>query len=307
MRQHLDERESHAAQSLLPPHLAGEAPSRLCERLARTHYENFSVGSLLLPRPLRKHVFNIYAYCRFCDDLADETGDPDLSIRLLEWWREELHECCQGRPNHAIYRALSETITQFDLPTQPFDDLISAFLQDQRIVRYETFDQLLDYCSRSANPVGRLFLCLLGHRDEDMWKLSDCTCTALQLVNFWQDIPVDYSKGRVYIPQEDLDRFGYSEDELRNGIVNAAFVRLMRFEIGRTRELFERGAALGKLVSGVGAADVRMFSQCGTALLRSIERRGFNVFRRRITVPRHRKAMLAMKWAAVRLIAAIHV
>lgn len=303
MRRHLDEQEARVADNLLPPHLAGEVPSRLCERLARTHYENFLVGSLLLPRSLRKHVFNIYAYCRFCDDLGDETGDTELSIRLLQWWRGELHECCQGRPKHAIFRALHETIAQFDLPVQPFEDLISAFLQDQTVVRYETYDQLLDYCSRSANPVGRLLLCLLGYRDEARWTLSDFTCTALQLANFWQDIPVDYANGRVYIPQQDLDRFGYSEDELRNGIVNAAFARLMRFEIDRTRELFERGAALGKLVSGVGAADVWMFSQCGMALLRSVEGRGFNVFRRRITVPRHRKAALVLKWAASRLLA----
>jgi len=288
------------ARAFLPPDAARLAPEGLCEKLARTHYENFTVGSILLPRSLRRHVYNVYAYCRVCDDLADETGEPELSLRLLAWWREELEECYRGRPNHPVFQALRETIERFDLPIEPFRDLISAFEQDQRVTRYATFEALLGYCSRSANPVGRLFLCLLGYRDDARQRLADPICTALQLANFWQDIPADYAKGRIYIPLEDMERFGYTEAELRNRIVNAGFARLMRFEIARTRELFQRGAPLAGLISGVGAADVALFTAGGLALLGAIERSNYNVFRGRITVPAPRKALLLARWMAGR-------
>lgn len=290
------------ADQFLPRSLAGALPDELCEKLAHTHYENFPVGSVFLPSHLRRHVFNIYAYCRVCDDLSDETGDPRLSLELLEWWREQLHECVAGRPAHPVFVALKPTIDQFDLPIQPFDDLISAFVQDQTTTRYATFEQLLGYCERSANPVGRLFLCLMGYRDEARRRLSDSTCTALQLVNFWQDVARDYAKGRIYIPQEDMRRFGYSEAELRNGVTNAGFVRLMRFELERTRELFDSGASLGRLVEGPGTADIDLFGRCGIALLNSIERSGCDVLNRRITVSKSRKLLIALGWAARRAI-----
>ncbi len=289
---------SAIASEMLPPHLADVAPAKLCEKLARRHYENFTVGSIFMPRALRRHIYNIYAYCRVCDDLADETGDPELSLQLLGWWRDELNRCYEGEPGHPIFQALKETIDEFDLPKRPFDDLISAFIQDQQVSRYATFDDLLDYCSRSANPVGRLVLYLLGYSDAERQQLSDLTCTALQLANFWQDVAIDYAKGRIYIPQEDMARFGYTEGELRNHVMNASFVRLMRFEIQRTRELFERGAELNGLIAGVGAADVELFSRGGMSLLLSIERRGYNVLRKRITVPALKKAALVTSWAA---------
>ena len=284
----------------LPGSLAGELPDGLCEKLARAHYENFPVGSIFLPRSLRKHVFNIYAYCRVCDDLSDETGNPELSLKLLEWWREELHSCYAGKPRHPVFVALKPTIDQFDLPIQPFSDLISAFIQDQIITRYTTFQQLLAYCERSANPVGRLFLCLMGYRDEARYRLSDLTCTALQLANFWQDIGSDYARGRIYIPREDMQHFGYTEAELRNCVTNLSFTRLMQFEVGRTREFFEGGAALGRLVEGGGAADVDLFGRCGIALLDAIERRNYDVFHRRITVSKSRKLIIALGWLARR-------
>lgn len=282
-------------------------PEDLCARLSRSHYENFTVGSVFLPRKIKQHFYNIYAYCRVCDDLADETGDPALSLRLLEWWRGELHKCFEGVPGHPVFQALLETVKAYDLPMQPFDDLISAFMQDQSVNRYETFDQLLDYCTRSANPVGRIMLHLLGYKDEHRQQLSDFTCTALQLANFWQDIAVDYSKGRIYIPQEDMKRFGYSEAELKNGVVNACFVRMMRFEIARTRELFERGSCLPQLITGIGSADVELFTRGGMALLRSIERHSCNVFRKHITVSRSQKIWLMMSWGARRLASVVRV
>lgn len=279
----------------------GLSPEEACARLARNHYENFTVGSLLLPRRLRRHVFNIYAYCRVCDDLADETCDPELSLKLLDWWRMQLQDCYSGKTEHAVFQALSKTIEKFDIPIKPFEDLISAFVQDQSITRYQTFAQLQDYCSRSANPVGRLFLYLLGYRDEVRQRLGDCTCTALQLANFWQDIASDYDRGRIYIPQEDMSTFGYSEAELRNHIRNASFVRLMRFELGRTRELFERGSALPGMIDGVAGVDVALFTSGGVALLKSIERSGYQVFERRIKVSKTRKGMMFLQWCALRL------
>ncbi len=293
---------SAIVQEMLPPGVADLVPPKLCEKLARTHYENFTVGSVLLPRELRRDVHNVYAYCRVCDDLADETGDPELSTRLLEWWRDELHQCFEGRPRHAVFVALRETVEKRGLPFQPFDDLITAFLQDQRVTRYQTFDDLLGYCRNSANPVGRLFLGLLGYRDEARCKLADYTCTALQLANFWQDVGVDYAKGRIYIPLEDIERFGYSEDELRNHIVNASFVRLMQFEIARTREMFVRGAPLHRLISGAGAADAELFTHGGMAVLRSIERHNYDVFRHRCTVGAPTKLMLLGLWCLKRLL-----
>lgn len=296
---------SGIASRFLPGDLARSVPDELCAKLARTHYENFPVGSVFLPRRLRPHVFNIYAYCRVCDDLSDETGDPELSLRLLEWWRLELQECFAGRPGHPVFVALKPTIDLFDLPMQPFDALVSAFIQDQQVTRYATFEQLLGYCERSANPVGRLFLCLMGYRDEARLRLSDMTCTALQLVNFWQDIAVDYAKGRIYIPQEDMERFGYTEAELCNNVVNVPFARLMRFELDRTRELFSGGAALGRLVEGAGAADVDLFSRCGIALLNAIERGNYDVLHRRITVSKRRKLVIALGWLARRGLGAV--
>lgn len=286
------------AQQFLPKDIADAVPEALCEKLARTHYENFPIGSIFLPAKLRKHVYNIYTYCRLCDDLADETGDPQLSLELLHWWREELHSCFAGKPNHPVYAALKPTIDMFDLPIEPFDDLISAFVQDQTTIRYETFDQLKDYCRRSANPVGRLFLYLMGYRDEARARLSDFTCTGLQLINFWQDVAPDYQKGRIYIPQEDMRRFGYTEAELKNRVTNAAFVQLMRFELKRTREFFDNGATLGRLVEGPGAADVDLFNRCGVALVNSIERSGCDVLNKRITVSKGRKLLIALGWAA---------
>lgn len=283
--------------SFIPGDVAGQLPARLCERLARSHYENFPVGSVFLPAEMRRDVYNIYAYCRICDDLGDETGDPQLSLRLLQWWRSELHDCFRGQPKHPIFVALKTTIDKYDMPIEPFDDLISAFVQDQTVTRYESFESLLDYCSRSANPVGRIFLWLMGYRDPQRRQLSDCTCTALQLANFWQDIPTDYRKGRIYIPQEDMKRFGYTEFELRNGVLNTSFIKLMQFQIARTRELFEQGSRLSRLISGPGSAEVALFNKCGVAVLDQIEKNHYAVFRRHIKVPKIKKLMLALGWA----------
>src|SRR5215472_6058499 len=207
-----------------------------CARLARTHYENFSVASWFLPRRLRQHFFNVYAYCRISDDLGDEVGDKAASLELLAQWQSELDACYGSTPKHPVFVALAETVRQFDIPKHEFSDLLTAFRQDQTITRFETFNHVLAYCKYSANPVGHLVLYLCGYRDAERQQLSDYTCTALQLANFWQDVSVDYQKDRIYLPLEDLGRFSVSEDDITHERNTPAFCEMMKFEVERTRD-----------------------------------------------------------------------
>ena len=266
--------------------------SAYCRRLTLGHYENFAVASLLLPRRLLRHFHAVYAYCRWADDLADEVGGGDHALGLLRWWREELFACYGGRPTHPVFVALRPTIERFSIPPEPFLDLLSAFEQDQRVKRYQTFDQLLDYCRRSADPVGRLVLYLGEAFDERRAALSDSICTALQLANFWQDVSRDYDIGRVYLPEEDRRRFGYGDDDLAARRFTPAFAELMRFEVGRTRELFERGRPLLGLVPADLSLDVELFLRGGLAVLDKIERCGYDVWARRPVVSKWDQATL---------------
>src|SRR6516225_3948336 len=182
-----------------------------CARLTRNHYENFSVASVLLPRRLLRHFHAVYAYCRWADDLADETGGGQQALELLAWWRQELLACYAGKPRHPVMVALVPTIRQFDIPPELFLDLLQAFEQDQRIKRYDSYEQLLGYCRNSANPVGHLVLYLCEAFNAASATLADNICTALQLTNFWQDVTRDFAIGRVYLPAEDRGRFSYSD------------------------------------------------------------------------------------------------
>jgi len=230
-----------------------------CRQLATQHYENFTIVSWYLPRRLRQHFYNVYAYCRVSDDLADEEPDQAASLELLADWREQLHAMYDGQASHPVFVALQETIAAFDIPQEPFDLLLDAFVQDRHQTRYATFEELLEYCRRSADPVGRLVLYLGGYRDETRQRLSDCTCTALQLANFWQDVRRDWDeRGRVYLPREDLDRFGVTEDQLAAGDCTPQYRELLRFEVERTRELFRRGLPLIDLVAGHLRRDVAL-------------------------------------------------
>src|SRR5215471_1824952 len=202
-----------------------------CERLARSHYENFSVASWFLPRSLRQDFFNVYAYCRISDDLGDEVGDTNASLELLDQWQRELDACYVGNPRHPVFVALAETVRKFDIPKHEFSDLLIAFRQDQTVTRFETFSDVLGYCHYSANPVGHLVLYLCGYRDAERQQLSDFTCTALQLANFWQDVSVDYAKGRIYLPLGSLVRFGVSEQEIADRRATPQFRELMKFEV----------------------------------------------------------------------------
>jgi squalene synthase HpnC len=273
-----------------PVHLA--AARSYCSRLARTHYENFSVASLLLPRRLRRHFHAVYAYCRWADDLADEMGGGPEALALLRWWQEELLRCYDGRPRHPVMVALRETISRFRIPPDPFLNLLFAFEQDQIVKRYRTFEQLLAYCRNSANPVGHLVLYLSEAYTRENAALSDPICTALQLTNFWQDVARDLDIGRVYLPQEDRQRFGYTEADLQNRRYTPDFIELIRFEIERTRDLFYRGLPLVDRMAPEIKPDVELFIRGGLAVLRKIERCRYNVWASRPALAKWEKAAL---------------
>jgi squalene synthase HpnC len=282
-----------------PPSLA-EA-REYCARLARTHYENFSVATWFLPRRLRQHFFNVYAYCRISDDLGDEVGDAAASLELLDQWQTELDACYDGAPKHPVFVALAETVRLFDIPRHEFSDLLRAFRQDQTVTRFETFGDVLAYCRYSANPVGHLVLYLCGYRDAERQRLSDFTCTALQLANFWQDVSVDYTKGRIYIPLEDLRRFAVSEDDITCSRNTPAFCGLMRFEVERARDWFRQGLPLIGQVDRELAIDLELFSRGGQEILRAIEEQGYAVLGNRPAISKPRKLALVARAALGKL------
>ena len=273
-----------------------------CEHLARTHYENFSVATWFLPKRLRQHFFNVYAYCRISDDLGDETGDPAASLELLDQWESELNACYSGAPRHPVFVALAGTVREFDIPRHEFSDLLTAFRQDQTVTRYQTFDDLLGYCHNSANPVGHLVLHLCGYRDPERQQLSDFTCTALQLANFWQDVSVDYEKGRIYLPLEDLKKYEVSEGDLANRTNSPQFREMMRFEVERARQWFGRGLPLVGQVSRELAIDVELFSRGGEEILNAIERQNYAVLGNRPAISKPRKLALVARAALHKLL-----
>ena len=273
-----------------------------CRRLARSHYENFSVASWFLPRQLRQDFFNVYAYCRISDDLGDEVGDPNASLQLLDQWESELDACYAGGPRHPVFVALAETVRKCDIPKLTFVDLLTAFRQDQTVTRYATFNDLVGYCRYSANPVGRLVLYLCGYRDAERQVLSDFTCTALQLANFWQDVSVDHAKGRIYLPLDDLRRFAVTEEDIAAQRNTSAFCDLMRFEVERARDWFSRGLPLVEKVEHELAIDIELFSRGGQEILNAIEAQGFNVLGRRPAISKSRELSLVARAAWRRLL-----
>ncbi len=291
----------------IPDHAPSEAEAReYCRRLARSHYENFSVASWFLPGQLRQHFFNVYAYCRISDDLGDEVGDGAASLQLLDQWEAELNACYDGQltrgPRHPVFVALAETVRRFEIPKHEFADLLTAFRQDQSVSRYETFNDLLGYCRYSANPVGHLVLYLCGYRDSERQQLSDCTCTALQLANFWQDVSADFAKGRIYLPLEDLRRFGVSEAVIRDGENTSAFCEMMKFEVERAREWFAQGLPLVARVNRALAIDIELFSRGGQEILNAIERQHYAVLGRRPAISKTRKLALVARAALGKLL-----
>ncbi|MDG3005198.1 squalene synthase HpnC [Paludisphaera mucosa] len=263
-----------------------------CARLTSTHYENFSVVTWLTPREHRPAFQSIYAFCRWSDDLGDEVGDPARSLELLDWWRGELDAMFDGRARHPVMIALRETVGRYGIPPGPFHALIDAFVQDQTVVDYATFDQLRDYCTRSADPVGRLVLYVAGAFDEANARLSDSTCTALQLANFWQDVARDLDIGRIYLPREDRERFGVRDDDLKARRFTPAFGEMLKFEVARTRELFDAGRPLVARIPGEFAVDVDLFSRGGLEILKKIEACGYDVLSARPSLGKAAKVRL---------------
>jgi squalene synthase HpnC len=281
-----------------------EQAREYCRNLARTHYENFSVATWFLPKHLRQDFLNVYAYCRISDDLGDEVGDPAASLALLDEWEKELDACYAGAPRHPVFVALAETVKKFEIPKHEFSDLLIAFRQDQTVTRFETFDDVLAYCRYSANPVGHLVLYLCGYHDPERQQLSDYTCTALQLANFWQDVTVDYAKGRIYLPLEDLRRFSVTEEDLAQNRNTPAFCEMMKFEVDRAREWFDCGLPLVKKVDKELAVDIELFSRGGQEILRAIEHQNFAVLGRRPVLSKPRKLALVARAALGKVLGA---
>ncbi len=293
--------------------------------LTQAHAENFSVVSWLLPKRLRDDFRHVYAFCRWADDLGDETGDPARSLELLAWWRDELDQCYAGQPRHPVFVALRHTIEKHDIPRAPFDHLIDAFVQDQTVTRYDTWDQVLDYCTRSADPVGRLVLHLCDYHDDTRQRLSDQTCTALQLINFWQDVRRDIlERDRVYIPQ-DIARKHDLDIELMVKIVKLdgqvgsddasgasccdgsqlpsagmaairpAYVNTVRELVERTKPMFTAGRALWPMLSPDVRPDIQLFTYGGQATVRLVEKQKYDTLTHRPSLGKPAKLALVMR------------
>ncbi len=279
----------------LPSSLAPAAARAFCRAVASRHYENFTVATLLVPRRLRQHLANVYTFARWADDLADEAASQTEATAALADWRQRLEACFAGRPDHPVFVALAETVTETGLSMQPFSDLLDAFEQDQATTRYATRAELLDYCRRSADPVGRIVLGLEGCRDPDLVRMSDAICTGLQLVNFWQDITRDRLAGRIYLPAEDMARHSVTEPMLATPPAAEAVRALIRDEVSWARECFNAGADLPGLAPRSLRPAIAMFLAGGRAVADAIERAGFDTLARRPTVSRGVKLWLAGK------------
>jgi squalene synthase HpnC len=293
----LDAAWSKLPASYRPPE---QAPSvaeaqAYCRELAESHYENFHVATWFLPKRLRPHFQSIYAYCRISDDLGDEVGDTQQSLALLDWWGRELDACYRGELRHPVFVALAETIRVCKIPKNPFADLLVAFRQDQTVPRYRTMQDVLGYCRYSANPVGHLVLYACGYRDSELFALSDHACTALQLANFWQDVREDERRGRIYLPLDDLARFGVTEAQIQERRFTPEFRALMEYEVKYAQDLFARGLPLIGRVDRELAVDLELFSRGGQEILRAIVRQNYDVLRARPAISKPRKAALLLR------------
>lgn len=282
-----------------------EESLRYTRSLTREHYENFSVASLLVPKRLRQDYCNVYAYCRWADDLGDETGDPELSLDLLRWWREQLAAMECRDPYHPVFVGLKETAARHDLPRRDFEDLVRAFEQDQSKRDYASYDELLEYCRYSANPVGRLVLRINGYRDPDLFELSDAICTALQLANHWQDVARDWRIGRVYVPEDVMRANGSGRDALAADMARGAASPELRDTVRELTErahgLFVAGLPLADRLSGRLGVEIEMFARAGIAVLAKIRSAGFDTISKRPVMTASDRAALLARVLARRL------
>ena len=260
--------------------------------LATHHYENFHVVSFLLPKHLHQDFYNVYSYCRWADDLGDEMGDTQESLRLLAWWSGELDRMYAGETQHPVFNALLGTVRKYGIPQQPFSDLIRAFIQDQTVTRYADWPEIVEYCVYSANPVGRLVLYLCGYSDAERQRLSDATCTGLQLANFWQDVTVDQQKDRVYLPLSLLAKNNYTVDDLFAHTVDDRFREVMREAVARARDYFHTGLPLNRMVNKRLSVDLELFSRGGLCILDKIEKQNYDVLSRRPNISKGERVRL---------------
>ena len=288
----LGQQELEIARSLPAEGCTAAEAQRYTRWLATHHYENFRVVSWLLPSRLHQHFYNVYAYCRWADDLGDEVADPKRAVELLDGWDEELRRAYRGAATHPVLIAVAETARECDIPIEPFRDLLVAFRQDQTVHRYAKWEDVIGYCRYSANPVGRLVLYLMGYRDAERQALSDATCTALQLANFWQDVGRDLEKGRIYIPLELAAAHGVTEDDIASKRFDSDYVALMKELIVRTRTLFAVGAPLADRVSPEFRVDLELFNRGGCAVLDAIESMGYDTLHGRPALNRGVQARL---------------
>ena len=245
-------------------------------------------------------IQNIYAFCRYGDDLGDEAPfSNNLRWKLLDCWEIDLNEAARddwsGNPRHPILRAVQHTAKKYSIPLEPFWKLIQAFKMDQKITRYQTWEELREYCIHSADPVGHLFLYVYGHDDAELRKISDYTCTALQLANHWQDVARDYSQNRIYVPIEDMKRFGYTMEMYQARLYNQQWKELMQFQVERTQSWFDKGSPLVARVDQRLAVDLQMFTSGGEAVLRAIEKSKYNTWKKRPTVSKFKQIMMLLK------------
>ena len=270
-----------------------------CQHLSETHYENFHVASWFLPPALRPHFHSIYAYCRISDDLGDEVPDHSVALALLDLWGDELDACYEGRSRHPVFVALAETIRACSIPKEPFADLLTAFRQDQTVTRFETMPDVLAYCRYSANPVGRLVLYACNEVSDENFRLSDATCSALQLANFWQDVSSDFKvRDRVYIPQADMRAHGVTDATIAAGIATPEFRALLKQEVDYARSLLLEGLPLIGRVNRDLALDLDLFSRGGLEILRAIENRNYDVLSARPSISKRTKLSLALRAVA---------
>jgi len=265
-----------------------------CKHLATTHYENFHVATFFLPAALRPHFHSVYAFCRTSDDLGDEVADTATATRLLAQWRAMLHQCF-AEPElsrHPVYVALQPTIAASSLPMEPFDDLISAFEQDQSHTHHESLESLEAYSRYSANPVGRLVLLVSGYRSEELFQLSDDICTGLQLANFYQDVVEDDARGRRYIPADAMQRFGVTDEQIHERRFDAEFRVMMQFLVDDARARLTRGHRIVSMVDRDLAATLSLFVKGGHAILDAIAAQGYDTLRARPVVTKEAKLRL---------------
>lgn len=284
-----------------PGSLPAAAPSLAsardyCRRLARTHYENFAVATWLLPRSIRPHFHAVYAYCRWADDLADEAATTSEATAGLDWWRRQLDDCYAGHAQHPVFVALAETIRQFEIPQEPFADLLVAFRRDQQQVRYETVAELHEYCRYSANPVGRIVLCLARALEPVNAELSDSICTGLQWANHCQDVARDWHKGRVYIPRKTLQAHGCDVERLAEQGATPQFRAALAEEVTRADDMLRRGLPLVERVPRWLAGDIWLFVAGGRKILERIRRQDYDVWSRRPVVTRGDQFRLLAGW-----------